>query len=262
MRFLLLILIISGLLTVQSCKKECHDKSNPDCENYDPCYGKSRTSADFTISEVVSGFPNETGEVWHNSYVQFTSKQDFDSYQWVIGTNKDTFYTKTCGLRDFPEGQTIQVRLIGKRTPNTKCFPDDDGIDTVYKSFKVTAGDSLLPILGEYEGYYDGYPNNKVTVKVLCTKKLDGQNIEYLDFSIVNIPVENFEEVTDIYGLGSSVWRINSDDDGAHGGYRMQGYIYLSPDKNTLKATYNHWDTATHYPNFVRISGGFTGTRK
>lgn len=263
MRFLLFLLTSLLLaIAVQSCKKECHDHTNPKCENYNPCFGKFPALADFTISEVVSGFPNETEEVFRMSYVQFSAKQEFESYQWVIGNHNDTFYTRTCGLKDFPEGETITVRLVGKRKPNTDCFPNDDGIDTVYKTFKVTAGDSLMPIVGEYEGYYEGNPNKKVTVKVLCTKKLDGQNIEYWDFSIQNIPVESVMELSDGITLGSSVWRIRSGDDGPVGGYRMEGYIYLLPDKKTLVATYNHWDTASHYPNFVRINGGFRGTRK
>jgi hypothetical protein len=263
MRFLLFIITCLGIvLMAESCKKECQDKSNPDCENYDPCYGKAKTSADFTISEVVSGFANETDEVFRMSYVQFEAKQDFDSYQWVIGNHPDTFRTKKCGLQSFPEGETITVRLIGKKQPNTQCFPDDDGIDTVIKKFRVSAADSLIPILGEYEGYYDAYPNQKVTVKIFRKFVLDGQNQPSAQWGIINIPVTNINGVRDELTLGSSVWYINGNHDGAYAGYRMQGYVYLSPDKKTLTATYNHWDTASRYPNFVRINGGFKGTRK
>lgn len=262
MRFLLLVLFSVTLLIAQSCKRECHDPANPDCENYDPCFGKEKTSADFTISEVVSGFANETDEVFRMSYVQFESKQDFDSYEWVIGNHPDTFRTKKCGLQSFPEGGTITVRFIGKKQPNRTCFPEDDGIDTVYKSFKVSAADSLIPILGEYEGYYDAYPNQKVTVKVFRKFVLDGQNQPSAEWGIINIPVTNVNGVREQLTLGASVWRINGDDDGPYSGYRMKGYIYLSPDKKTLTATYNHWDTASRYPNFVRINGGFKGTRK
>lgn len=262
MRFLLLVLITLVLLGTQSCKKECHDPSNPDCENYDQCFGKEKTNADFTISEVVGGRAFETDEVWRNSYVQFTAKQDFDSYQWVIGTHKDTFYTKSCGLSGFPEGQTIQVRLVGKRKPNTDCFAGDDGIDTVYKTFKVTASDSLLQIYGEYDGYYSNDPNHKVTVKVWRNMIPDSPTWRPKAY-FTNIPVEGIT-VSEIAGIGSTAFRINAEgiDDGPKGGYAMNGFVYLLPDKKTLKAEYSHWDTATHYPNFVRINGSFTGTRK
>lgn len=263
MRFCLLVFMAFSLMVLASaCKKECHDPSNPDCENYNPCHGKEKTNADFTVSELVSGVTNETDEVFRMTYVQFEAKQNFDSYEWVIGNHPDTFRTKKCGLQSFPEGETITVRFIGKKQPNKSCFPNDDGIDTVIKKFKVTKADSLMPILGEYEGYYDAYPNQKVTVKVFRKFVLDGQNQPSAEWGITNIPVTNINGVQSIFSFGSSIWRINGDDDGPLSGYRMQGYIYLLPDKKTLIATYNHWDTASRYPNFRRINGGFRGTRK
>ena len=38
-----------GLLALQSCKEECpcDDPTNPNCDNYDPCYGKKPITADF-----------------------------------------------------------------------------------------------------------------------------------------------------------------------------------------------------------------------
>jgi hypothetical protein len=29
------------LLSAQGCKKKCHDRKNPECENYDLCIGKT-----------------------------------------------------------------------------------------------------------------------------------------------------------------------------------------------------------------------------
>lgn len=263
MRFVLLVLISVSLLITQSCKRECHDPANPDCENYNPCFGKEKTSADFTISEVVGGRAFETDEVWRLSYVQFTARQEFDSYQWVIGTHKDTFYTKTCGLSGFPEGATIKVRLVGKRQPQTGCFAGDDGIDTVYKTFKVTAHDSILPIFGEYEGYYDAYPDKKVTVRVWREMVPDMPTWSMNSESITNIPVQG-GAMSIFTSLGSTAFFMDNEgvDSGPNGGYAMKGYVYLLPDRKTLKAEYTHWDTATRFPNYVRIKGGFTGTRK
>ena len=49
----ILSLSLVALLALGSCKKEkpCQDPSNPDCENYDPCYGKKAPSADFIIGQ-------------------------------------------------------------------------------------------------------------------------------------------------------------------------------------------------------------------
>jgi len=35
------------------CKDDCLDPTNPDCENYDPCYGKTQPSAKFIMEESV-----------------------------------------------------------------------------------------------------------------------------------------------------------------------------------------------------------------
>jgi hypothetical protein len=263
MRILLFILTGISLLAAQSCKKECHDPSNPDCENYDPCYGKNRTSADFTINEIVGGKPFETDEIWHINKVRCIAKQDFDSYEWVVGDHVDTFSTKGFELGGFPEGQTFKVRLIGKRQPNTHCFADDDGIDTVIKFFKVTAHDSLLPIFGTYEGTYGQYPDKKITVEVGRLTMPDVPTWRVYDTYFTNIPVEG-TRVSKITSLGATAFYLDNlgFDDGPVGGYAMMGYIYLSPDKKTLKGEYTHWDTTGLYNQFVRISGSYTGTRK
>lgn len=267
MRFLALIFIATALLfTAQSCKKECHDPANPNCENYDPCFRKEKTSANFTISEVVGGRAFETDEIHQINKARFIAQQDFDSYEWVVGNHIDTFRTKSFELGGFPQGETIDVRLIGKRNPNTLCFANDDGIDTVYKTFKVTAHDSLLPIFGEYEGYYSHAPNKKITVRFWRDTRPEGPNEpnwEVYNRYFTNIPVEG-TEVSMITSIGATAYYIDNigNGSGIPSGYSMKGYVYLMPDKETLKAEYTHWDTATRYPNFVRIGGSFTGKRK
>ena len=61
------------LFTLPSCKKKCYEKANPECENFDPCYGKEVVSADFKIEEIIgynNAHPNEdttmseTDTVW------------------------------------------------------------------------------------------------------------------------------------------------------------------------------------------------------
>ena len=51
--FLLLLCFLGLAIIWQSCKKDCkkkcQDASNPDCENYDPCYSIKPANADFGI---------------------------------------------------------------------------------------------------------------------------------------------------------------------------------------------------------------------
>lgn len=59
----LTLLTLSLLLITASCKDEpdnkCYDASNPDCENYNPCFGTSPVSADFVMSERLGLIPPE-----------------------------------------------------------------------------------------------------------------------------------------------------------------------------------------------------------
>lgn len=34
-------MLIFGLGMGSCCKEQCHDPQNPECENYDPCWGRS-----------------------------------------------------------------------------------------------------------------------------------------------------------------------------------------------------------------------------
>lgn len=51
-----IIIITILLLSLQSCKDCCEDPTNPDCENYDPYYGKHKTSAHFIIEESLRDY--------------------------------------------------------------------------------------------------------------------------------------------------------------------------------------------------------------
>lgn len=52
---LCLLTLLAGL---GSCrKKQCQDPQNPECENYDPCYGKKRINANFRVRPGDNGFP-------------------------------------------------------------------------------------------------------------------------------------------------------------------------------------------------------------
>ena len=50
----LVIFCLGNLVFMNACKHDCipcEDPTNPDCSNYDPCYGKHRVTADFYIYE-------------------------------------------------------------------------------------------------------------------------------------------------------------------------------------------------------------------
>ncbi len=170
---------------IVSCKRKCSDKSNPDCENYDPCYGKSATNANFQqLLQFGDGYIDIDSlalpEIWDaRAGVTFKAIQSFDSSLWEHGSeiilNQSQFYRS-----NYPNGK-ISTKLILMRKPNNHCFPFDNGIDTVEKFFYVVPVNKGLSvntpdllndtadwpiIFGTYEGYVESNPSVKRIVKI------------------------------------------------------------------------------------------------
>ena len=162
-----------------SCKKDCKDPKNPECENYDPCYGINNTSAYFIVEETL-------GEHWiegdtiigigNITSVRFRALQDADSFIWTIGS--ETIHQKSFIRADFPLDTYIPVTLVVfNKNSNKFCHPDDNGIDTfkriiytwpsqftydqINKKYVVI---NRLPIQGEYLGYFESNPNKEVRI--------------------------------------------------------------------------------------------------
>jgi hypothetical protein len=169
--FLSLLTLLIGL-SVQ-CKKKCYDPTNPQCENYDPCYGKKLVSAAFKIQEVVS-FPfNTIPDAWGESPdtdtiatygIQFTALEDGAEYEWHIG--REVLTGKSVYRQNFTPFDTYPITLIVKKQPNKLCFPKDDGIDTLTR--RMYAGSWLRhsPILGKFKGYVTN-PMDTLTIEMM-----------------------------------------------------------------------------------------------
>ena len=180
-------LLASCVLFLEGCKKKCHDKTNPDCENYDPCYGKKVTSAQFVIEELLLDDWNGK-EIWiesdtfyggnNTSKVRFRALSDADSFIWKIGA--ETLHSKSFIKNSFPSElrETFSLIVINKK-PNRNCFPQDDGRDTsVHKIYtwpeqyywdvnsKKYVFTNPTPTQGYYKGYYKSLPNSEVVIRL------------------------------------------------------------------------------------------------
>lgn len=109
----------------------------------DPCKDKNPVTADFKIKEVLgpgsywSSFKTETDDILTNKNVIFEAVEEGAQYTWYIGT--EVLTTRSFG-RYFNEtylGQTIPISLVVEKEPNTWCFPNDSGRDSVTKYMKV-----------------------------------------------------------------------------------------------------------------------------
>ncbi len=128
--------------TNPECENYCDDPANLECFNYDPCYGKNAVSAAFTIEEVIGGrgdsvyyIPTDTVIAGPNR-VRFRAVQEAESYTWRIGNDTRVWNTRSVTL-SFQNPTEVNVVLAVSSTPNTDCFPLDNGLDTVLKRLVV-----------------------------------------------------------------------------------------------------------------------------
>lgn len=152
----LILLLFSLLLLLTGCPDE------PPVQPEDPCLGVKPISASFKIYEV----PNFYQEGWINydsdtiATLDITFVADADNaiqYEWYIGS--EIINTKTVTRKNFPRDQAIPITLVVRGTPNTKCFPNDDGIDTVTRLIH-TLSDFYKPACSGrnvFGGKYFGY---------------------------------------------------------------------------------------------------------
>ena len=171
------------LLAMHACKKKCYDRNNPECENYDPCYGKSAVKADIKIGRMntfmpVNGdeyFINEDSifcapvdDKWptywqpHGQYLGFKCMTPGVKTTWKLGaeTITDSLFART-----FPSNKGImgkyKVTLMVEREPDHRCFPLDDGKDTMVKTFTFVPN-TELPIMGVYKVLFEGEKDSSI----------------------------------------------------------------------------------------------------
>lgn len=164
----LLIVVIS----LASCKQ--------DDAPVNPCDLQQSTSAAFVLEELVGERYFEGDTVTQLSHVRFRALQKADEYMWILGA--ETLRTQSFVRTNFPHGW-LDVSLKVKKTPNTLCFPYDDGIDSCGRLFYVW-GQELFgpnepphypyyPIYGTYRGYNQSNPSLLFNVTIFDTFWVD-----------------------------------------------------------------------------------------
>lgn len=275
--FKLQLLII--IFVLQACKDKCSDSTNPECENYNPCNGKVKTSAYFIIEESL-------GEHWvecdtiigvgNASTVRFSALQDADSFIWILGSEK--IHSKSFLRMNFPQKQRIPVTLIViNKYPDVNCYPSDDGCDT-FSRIIYTWGSEFnwdntsngyvvtnpLPVQGKYVGYFESQPNKQIemTLEDTVTKCTKADVKSLITLKSINLPDGFFQPVNDdnncgYFGggwtkrataaiLAPRVYRMTSynnfDQDSI---YQVKGYLQLSRDLKQVIIDFEYyplWD--------------------
>lgn len=172
------------------CKEEppCNDPTNPDCANYDPCYGKEAANASFHhFCDLTTGyglyhFKTDTIEMEDaNARVRVFFKVDdknVDSCWWSVGTDSRVFTEKEFSLTFRLVDGPIRTRLIVDKSSALDCNPSKPVRDTFYRDL------TLMPlgssnIYGTYKGYFDGNTSDTGTITI-TRKRMSAQMVPIL----------------------------------------------------------------------------------
>jgi|GEM_PF-1994094 hypothetical protein len=158
---------IVALLSISfySCRKAndeqaCCDPTNPDCPNYDPCYGVEEPSAEFLIKDFLynpvemnsTHIPEQ--EIFKGATLVFESSEEESevSHTWYIGA--DEFYESSVEVdfTDVPRPATITVSHIIEYPIDSICFPMSSGRDSVARTFHLIDYLDELNTIGRYRG--------------------------------------------------------------------------------------------------------------
>jgi hypothetical protein len=166
MPFILFLLIGLIAVSMDSCKKkpptppDCYDPANPDCVNYDPCYGKELPTADFLMEEsVMKDFPEfvfiPDDSVFLGVDIRFRSIYEDEimySHTWYLGAETLDGYQVVRSFDKVIRPSFITVSHVIRYEPDTVCFPGDDGMDSMSHTFYLIKYYNELNIFGKYRG--------------------------------------------------------------------------------------------------------------
>lgn len=156
------------ILCLISCKKECCDRNNPECDNYAPCYNFKEANADFTINELLQvgndTLESETDTILNINGVLLKPKYPNQKITWILGNEQ--LEQKTLYRTNVPIG-SIDVTMIAE-IDSTPCAVNKKTKDTVHKRFFVqymsdsdTTSIMRLRLFGTWQGYNTDDPGNQ-----------------------------------------------------------------------------------------------------
>lgn len=193
---------------MESCKRDepCCDATNPECPNYDPCYGKVLPSAGF---KMFDGFLHDGNYVYWEDVVfkgfdvNLTSELNDVEYAhtWYIGS--EVFHTQNPPTRRYeevPRPATISVSHVIRYEPDTVCFPDDDGYDSVVQSFYLIERWDELGTMGTFRGVIDNELDSFELGFYMC-EMVSGEIVD----EFINDWTKNYRMTVNFHNLGDTI---------------------------------------------------------
>lgn len=225
-----LLILLPLVLLLTACPED--DPVKPD-----PCEGKKPVTAEF---EIIEGSPinkiqliNQDDTVMSINRVTFKAIGNYDSYRWRLIDDPRIFSGQQHVVQfDEPYGK-ITVELIVQGKPNLQCFPDDDGIDTLYKDIFVKDR-FQTSIYGNYKGVNLSNILDTFNVNIFPIKDLENQ---FRGIAVLNINKGCLD--TAFYKYPEIMWNNSILNFKSNGGFNSintclapSGYCFL--DKNNF----------------------------
>jgi hypothetical protein len=185
----LLVICLFGVLTFSGC-----GGGEPN-----PCKELHQVTADFNIYETRDfKLPDDyvffDADTVASNYLIFEAAEEDATYEWTLGA--ETITTRSFTRNSFPRGKNIEVSLKVTKTPNTKCFPKDDGQDVVTRKFYTNTDFNCgSRINGSFKGHEVDDPNNERVVDIETCKPSPAKP----DF--VNVRLNNLVSGCEIVGF-------------------------------------------------------------
>jgi hypothetical protein len=150
------------LLVVLGCKKRIE---------VNPCEGLEPPTAEFYFKEVLTDTAFYADTIFRNNYVNFVASKTYQTVQWEIGSDPRDFTSANFNLSFHNILGTLNIHFTGRATPNTQCFPADNGIYTGTKKLTVLEQFekpflTISPMVGRYTGAFTNNPNDTFTVSI------------------------------------------------------------------------------------------------
>jgi len=225
---LLTILILLTILT--ACHKD-QPEMNSNVTN--PCNVVNEVNAEFTMAEKTSLLLNYsenqftiTDTIYGGKSVRFTALEKNADYTWYIGNeiiHEQEF------VRNFDVslvGQTLPMHLVVKKEPNLKCFPMDDGYDSITKYLTIVEATDAFNGNFHFNGTYrvkDSSMTDSIDITIFFEDLYPNPNYpNYLSNRIIvtNIGDENKTFIFQAIGFNyRQVWFGSS-------GFVQYGYMY------------------------------------
>jgi hypothetical protein len=161
-------------IVFESCKKK-HENI---------CEGESLPpTGKFIMKEIIGDTAFNADTIFRDNYVQFETVDNYESVTWKLGNDPNIRTQPEFNLSFINALGVVPIEFKGNKTPNSLCFPNDNGMYSSNKNLTVLEQVekpilTLSPLIGRYKGYFTNAPNDTFTVR-----------LEYFDSSKYNTSI-------------------------------------------------------------------------